>query len=244
MAVATILLLGLVTYGGISLVSKMNKVDELNGKIAEVDGSWEEKSSTQPSPSDTTDSTDDSGELSEQPSEITNPSSSQKPQTGEKTQHDKPGTTPGNTVTSPQMTPKPSSPDNSGGTGTKPTSPPSSNDKDKKKKEVDSATTAEMEKLRASCTATSNNLVSKIVQELKADEDASLESIQGDFLTDILAAEAKCDVQFNLLIGLAQAQYKAAGIDEQSLPDWSSEYESAKSQARSSALTAITKALK
>lgn len=242
MAVAAILLLSLLTYGGVSLVSKMNKVDELNGKIAEAEGP--EEPSSQPSPSEPSDSTD---EPSEQPPDTTNASSSQKPHTGEETLPDNPGTTPGNTVTSPETTPKPSSPGDNGEAGSKPVTPPSNpspNDKAKEKKEIDAATTTAMEKLRASCSTTSNNLVNQIVQELKADENASLESLQGDFLTDIIAAEAKCDVQFNLLMGQAKEQYKAAGIDEQSLPDWSSEYESAKSQARASALTAITKAMK
>lgn len=243
LAIAAILLLGLLTYGGVSLVSKMNKVDELNGKIADAEKTGEEEPPAEPTPSEPGELVNDP-DSSEPPAETTNPSESQQPPAGgtPTTQPGKPGVKPGNTGTSPEATPKPTSPGGSG--GTKPTTPPATDDKAKKKKEIDAATTAEMEKLRASCTAKSSSLVNQIVQQLKADEDATAESIQGDFLTDIMAAEANCDAQFNTLVGQAKAQYTAAGLDEQSLPDWSSEYESAKSQARSNALAAIAGAMK
>ncbi|RJE83625.1 hypothetical protein D3P07_25080 [Paenibacillus sp. 1011MAR3C5] len=220
----------------------MNEVDELNGKIADAEKTGEEELPEEPTPSEPGDSVNNP-DSSEQPAETTNPSESQQPPARGTNQPDNnSGVTLGNTGTSPEATPKPTSPGGNG--GTKPTTTPPTDNKDKKKKEIDAATTTGMEKLRASCTATSNNLVNQIVKQLKADEDATAESIQGDFLTDIMAAEAKCDVQFNALIGQAKAQYEAAGLDEQSLPDWGSEYESAKSQARSSALTAIASAMR
>lgn len=239
-AVGAVLVIGLIIFGAINLFSKMDEVKELNNKIAEVDEVEGENDPIQPSPTDGNNplTPDEDPEQSSDPSA---PPISQLPLYPSEV----PGTVPGDSSTKPEVAPKPTpSPGGNGGTDNTPPSNSSPDDKAKKKKEIDAATTTGMEKLRASCTAASNNLVNQIVQELNADEDASLESIQGDFLTDILAAEAKCDVQFNLLIGQAKEQYKAAGIDEQSLPDWSSEYESAKSQARASALTAITKALK
>ncbi|REK69281.1 hypothetical protein [Paenibacillus paeoniae] len=239
-SVVSLLVLGLVIYGGVSLISKINEVKDLNGKIAEVEIPSDQENLEQPSFTDKEDVSNPSGKPELSPNPV-GASTSHQPQSPSQ----QPSTTPGKTENQPSVTLKPvPTPSSNGGTGTKLTTIPTPDDKAKKKKEIDAATTTEMEKLRASCTAKSSSLVNQIVQQLKADKDATAESIQGDFLTDIMAAEASCDAQFNLLVGQAKTQYTAAGIDEQSLPDWSSDYESEKSKARSSALTAIASAMK
>lgn len=100
-----------------------------------------------------------------------------------------------------------------------------------------------MQQLKASCQASSSSLVQQIIQELGGNDEAALESIQSKYLTKILAAEADCDAQFNQLLSKAKSEYSAADLSNQPLPDWSSQYERTKEQARADAITVIANAV-
>ncbi|MCA0756486.1 hypothetical protein KP806_15635 [Paenibacillus sp. N4] len=246
---AAIVVVGIALYGGLSLNAKLNKVDELNGQIADTakpGGSGADGEPAEPGEQPTGETSELSGSVS--------PGASASPQTGQNTETAGTGSggtdsedTPG-TDDTPAATDKPATSPDQGGTEEKPTgsSPGStapSAEQAKKKKAIDASVTGQMEQLRASCRAASSSLVAQITQELKSDPDASMDTIQSKYLTKVFAAEADCDAQFNQLMGEAQAEYGAAGISEQSMPDWGTQYENAKSQARADALTEIANAM-
>jgi hypothetical protein len=147
--------------------------------------------------------------------------------------------------TSPAIKPskEPGTPASGGSSSQSPAATTPPDEKDEIKQGIDAAITKEMEKLRTSCSATSSSLVNKIAAELKADPEGGLDKIQGSFMDDVVAAEAKCDSDFSALIAKAKQQYKKEGIPEDSLPDWSSEYASSKEKARANALSAIANAM-
>lgn len=153
------------------------------------------------------------------------------------------GSDSGGTIPAAKPSAEPGTPSSGGSSSQNPTATTPPDDKSEIKQGIDAAITKEMEQLRASCSATSSSLVNKIAAELKADPDAGLDKIQGSFLDDVVAAEAKCDSDFNALVAKAKQQYKNEGISESSLPDWSSEYASSKETARANALAAIANAM-
>lgn len=237
--------IGAAIYGGMSLNTKWNEVKELNGQIAdasEPDGKEPDDQEPGGQPDDQAidpSNTDES--VSPKPSSEAGSPQENNP---EPEVSQSPGSKSPATDASPPTTPKPSpSPGgaNDGGGAEDDTLSPE--EKEKLKKEIDASTASGMEQLRASCKASSSSLVQQIVQELNNNEEASLQTIQKEFLTSIIAAEAECDVKFNLLAASAKEQYKGAGISEESLPDWSTEYGSAKEQARADALVAIAGAI-
>lgn len=215
----SLVVVGIVLYGSISLYSKLNKVDELNERI-------EETADFNPS-QDSNNSADPSFVQEEEDQEI-----EPVPAQVEELQ-------PTSTET---MTSSPSP--NNVDTSEKPTDDAkSTEDNARKKQEIDAAISAEMQQLKASCQASSSSLVQQIIQELGKNDEASLETIQSKYLTKIFAAEAECDAQFNQLLSKAKSGYSAADLSNQPLPDWSSQYESAKAQARADAITVISNAV-
>ncbi|MHA7966121.1 hypothetical protein ACX93W_18510 [Paenibacillus sp. CAU 1782] len=267
-----LLLLALVVYGVSSLSSKMNEAKRLNEQIAQASGEDDKEpdqgdgeqpeASGQPGDASGEAGGDEAGAANGSATEGSNDDGgSTEGQNGQGG-----AAAPGqassdpNGSTSPEPSPAASGGQDSGGANptVKPSTEPgtpssggsdnpsattSPDDKSKVKQGIDAAITKEMEQLRASCTATSSSLVKKIAAELKADPDAGLDKIQGAFLDDVIAAEAKCDSDFNALLSKAKEQYKSEGISETTLPDWSSEYASSKEKARANALSAIANAM-
>lgn len=111
------------------------------------------------------------------------------------------------------------------------------------KQDMDSAMTAKLESLRASCEAASDRLVAQIKQELASNKEATLAALEREYLDKVFAAEADCDARFHKLLGEAKAQYRDAGLDERLLPNWGVEYENAKAEARSEAMVDIAGAM-
>lgn len=244
-----IIVLGLGSYATYTLMSKMNQVKELNGQIAEADkgdsvNPEAEDSATQP------------GGGEEKPADVAVVPPADKGDTSSGVDHAAgsvdPSATAAASATStatakPQSTDKPAQqgagePGSSAGTVT-PASTPSPADLEERKQAIDQSVTASMESLRAACKAKSSGLVAQIKAEIAADPDAAVDTLQKEFLGQVIAAEADCDSQFAELVGQAKAQYKAAGIAESGLPDWSAEYDNAKADARSAALTEIASAI-
>jgi hypothetical protein len=223
-----IVIVGIVIYGSMSLYSKLNKVEELNGRLeqsAQIDGE-------QASP----ESTEQPGDQAEQTPEA-EPTQTPVPVPSTQSEED---LKPSPAAT---LTPEPTS-DNLD-IGHKPEDESTNTeDKSQKKKEIDASVTAKLAKLKSSCQASSNSLVQQIAEELSADKDATLSTIQSKYLIKVFAAEADCDAKFNQLISNAKSEYKAADLGDQSFPDWSKQYESAKADARSNALTVIANSLK
>jgi hypothetical protein len=230
-----IVVIGIVIYGSMSLYSKLNQVEELNGRIEEtarIDGGQNTAESSE-KPDDQPEQTPlvepaQSPAADPAQTEVSVPT----PQTAE-------ALLPSPTSS---LTPEPTS-DNlevgqkSGDEST------NSEEKSQKKKEIDASVTAKLEKLKSSCQASSNSLVRQIAQELSNDEDATLATIQSKYLNKVFSAEADCDAKFNLLISNAKSEYKAADLGDQPFPDWSSQYESAKAGARADALAIIANSL-
>lgn len=258
---AIVLVVGVAVYGGIHLLAKMNQVKELNGQIAEAsdndDQGAEDKPGGGPEPEQTpvpADGDSDAGMPGREPAEGAEaPGRSPQPGNGAPDQATPGAVDPAGAesgakpaASQPPAT-APGQPAAGGGSSFGGGTPSGSNseaeDKEQRKRAIDAAITADMEKLRSACSATSGNLVKQIVRELKSGGDDSLQKIQDQYLADIVAAEADCDARFAGLVGEAQKQYAAAGLNAQSLPDWSAEYESAKEQARSNALAEIASAM-
>ncbi|RCW47876.1 hypothetical protein [Paenibacillus prosopidis] len=218
--VGSLVVVGIVLYGSISLYSKLNKVDELNQRIEETaDFDTSQDSNTDPSLVQ---------EEENQPKE---------PSQTEQVQEDKLQST---SVENETPSPSPNNVD----TSEKPTDDAkSTEDNVRKKQEIDAAITADLQQLKASCQASSSSLVQQITQELGKNDEAALEMIQNKYLTKVFAAEAECDAQFNQLISKAKSEYSAADLSDQPLPDWSTQYESAKAQARADAITVISNAV-
>lgn len=247
-----IIVLGLGSYATYTLMSKMNQVKELNGQIAEAgeEGSVDPKSTEQ--------ATLPGGGGDEEPADVAvdPPTVEGEPSSGGglAAGSDNPGATSNANVSAtptppakPRSTDKPSQPDpgkpdSSAGTQT-PASTPSPAELEERKQSIDESVTASMESLRATCKAKSSGLVAQIKAEIAADQDAAVDTLQKEFLGQVIEAEAECDSQFAELVGQAKAQYKAAGIAESGLPDWSTEYDNAKAEARSAALTEIAGAI-
>ncbi|MHA6481476.1 hypothetical protein ACX1C1_06175 [Paenibacillus sp. strain BS8-2] len=236
------IVLGLGSYAAYSLMSKMDQVKELNGQIAEAD----EEGSVDPESTEPT--TLPGGGGDDEPPDVAVDPSAAEGAGGS----DNPGATSNTNVSAtptakPQSTDKPAQPDagkpdSSAGTQT-PASTPSPAELEERKQSIDQSVTASMESLRATCKAKSSGLVAQIKAEIAADQDAAVDTLQKEFLGQVIEAEAECDSQFAELVGQAKAQYKAAGIAESGLPDWSTEYDNAKAEARSAALTEIAGAI-
>ncbi|WP_141502203.1 hypothetical protein [Paenibacillus luteus] len=226
-----LVIIGIVIYGSMSLFSKINQVEELNGQLEETaegnTGIVSSSSSSSPTPSP---------DVEPEASMINEPT---------QTPEIVPSTQPGNATPSPiaTLTPGPTSDnvdkdDNSKGEST------NSEEKSRKKKKIDASVTAKLGSLKSSCQATSNSLVKQIAGELSSNKDATLADIQSKYLNKVFSAESDCDAKFNELISNAKSEYKAADLGDQAFPDWSSQYESAKAQARADALAVIADSIK
>ncbi|WP_419876226.1 hypothetical protein [Candidatus Pristimantibacillus sp. PTI5] len=224
-----VVVIGIIIYGSMSLYSKLNQVDELNGRLeeaAEVDNAEETPTSTN-QPSEQPNQTSDTEQTpapesvlvpSAQPEDVIRPSP---------------------TAT---LTPEPAS--NNVDKGQKSGEEITTVDeKAQKKKEIDASVNAQLQQLKSSCQASSSSLVKQIANELSDDKEATLATIQSKYLDKVFSAEAACDVKFNQLISNAQSEYKAADLSNQAMPDWSSQYENAKAQVRVDALTVIANSI-
>ncbi|GFN32762.1 hypothetical protein [Paenibacillus xylaniclasticus] len=109
----------------------------------------------------------------------------------------------------------------------------------KAKQAIDAKYAGKMSSLKSTCTAKSNALLQSILSDVASDPDISLTKLQSKFIGQLADAEGSCDSQFNDLLAKAQAEYADAGISAASMPDWSSEYNKAKSAARSAGISAI-----
>lgn len=240
LSAAGLIVVGLAIYGGISLTSKMDQVKELNTQIADV-----QQTDEQPGGEDQAneDSPEETGQQEPTPATTDSGSGNQDKPAANPDNSPGPISSSGNAVIntpSPSATPKP----NAGGEAGASEQPQDNADKKaKRKQEIDASTTTKMEGLRATCSAKSSSLVAQIKAEIKGNEDAAVQTIQEKFLTKVIEAEAECDAKFNQLVEEAKAQYDAEDLDVQSLPDWSAEYETAKTEARSAALVEIANAI-
>ncbi|MGM0883319.1 MAG: hypothetical protein ACQEXQ_20070 [Bacillota bacterium] len=220
----SLVVLAISVYGSISLYTKLNKVDELNQRM-EKTAKNEDSQVSDP--------------VLDQP-----PAQDEKPE-AESDEYDVQAAEPseepgGESSTTPSATPTPEQTSGDAGEGQKPEGDATvSVDKAQKKQKIDAAITAEMEQLRASCQTVSKSLVEQILGELSGNKEATLKTIQDKYLTKVFAAEASCDARFNQLLSSVQRKYAEAYLYDQALPDWSSQYESAKEQARADALVAI-----
>lgn len=223
-----VVIIGIVIYGGMSLYSKLNQVNELNERLdesAEAPAGLESPNPTK-LPSDPIEQTPaaeptPTPELvpSTQPEDVIQP------------------------ITTATSAPKPTS-DNVD-KGQKPEKEAaSSEEKSRKKKEIDASVTAKLGKLQSSCQSVSSSLVQQIAEELNGNKDATLADIQSKYLSKVVTAESDCDLKFNELISSAKSEYKAAELGDQPFPDWSSQYESAKAGARADALAVIVNSIK
>lgn len=231
-SLAVLIVFAVLLYVGTSLYSKLNKVDELNQQLEDLNDLNEESVETS-KPSDSTEepisTVDEVAKNTEPiPDSNSNPMPVNTP-------------TPSPTATLP---PDGASNNGNGDNGSTPnTEAASEEEKAKKKQEIDASMTAEMEQLRNYCKSNSNSLANKIVDEIGKSEDA-IKVIQEQFLSQVVAAESDCDAQFNKLVDSAKSKYEEADLTDQSLPDWSTQYEAAKEQARLDALGKIANALK
>lgn len=229
-----LIMTSVVVVGVNNLNAKLDEVKALNEQIA--DASEEGKANEKGRPEDEVKETD-KGQTGQTPEPGVKPGQSsgspESTHTPDSTQL--PKSTPKPSEPGVYSTPKPENPSTA--------KPLSTEDQEQNKQEIDANMTARMESLRAACQSTSSRLVAQIKQELASNEEASMETIQSKYLTQIIAAEAGCDAQFNLLLSDAKAQYSDAGLNEEALPNWSTEYENAKSQVRSNALVEIANAL-
>jgi outer membrane biosynthesis protein TonB len=226
-----LVVIGIVIYGSMSLYSKLNQVDELNGRLDEAADS---------------NAGQDPLKATEQPDEQPTNQTEQTPQPDATPIPELVPTTQPEEVNqpSPTATLPPTDASNNIDKGQKPDKESTnSEEKSRKKKEIDASVTAKLGKLKSSCQATSNSLVKQIAQELSGDEEATLATIQSKYLNKVFSAEADCDAKFNQLISNAKSEYKAADLGDQSFPDWSAQYESAKAGARANALTVIANSL-
>ncbi|MDQ8738358.1 hypothetical protein [Paenibacillus sp. LHD-38] len=224
-----IVVIGIIIYGSMSLYSKINQVNELNGRLeeaAEVDNA-EGTPTKSDQPSEQPEQTANAEETSIPESE---PVPSAQPEDALQ---------PSPTAT---LTPVPAS-DNVD-KGQKPgEESTTSEDKAQMKKKIDASVNAKLQQLKSSCQASSNSLVKQIANELSNDKEATLATIQSKYLDKVFSAEAACDAKFNQLISNAQGEYQAAELSNQALPDWSSQYESAKATARADALAVIANSI-
>lgn len=220
----SLIVVGIVLYGSISLYSKLNKVDELNQRI-------EETADFVPS-QDSNNSVDRSLVQEEEDQEL-------EPVQVELEQEKElqPATV---EIVTPSSALSPNNVDTSEKSADE---AKCTEDNARKKQEIDAAISADMQQLKASCQASSNSLVQQIIQELGGNNETALKTIQNKYLTKVFAAEAECDAQFNLLLSKAKSEYSAADLSDRPLPDWSSQYESAKAQARADAIAVIANAV-
>lgn len=251
--VGLLLALGAVAYGVVTLTAKMNDAKDLKQQLADADLPNEDESVEGEGNADV-DGGADQGEAGGGDGQSVSPAPSASP--GDSVTPDKPAGGASEPAAGSGSTGSSGgsgggvsgTPANSGSTeapGAKPepsATAPATGGKESKA-DIDAAVTASMESLRSTCKATSSKLVSAIKAEISANKEAALETLQSEYLGQVVAAEASCDAQFSQLVGDAQAKYKAAGLSASELPDWSSEYERAKQDARSAALTEIAAAL-
>lgn len=224
-----IVVIGIIIYGSMSLYSKLNQVDELNGRLeeaAEFDNAEGASANTD--------------RPSEQPEQTSNAEQTLTPES-----ELVPSAQPGDAIQpSPTATLTPVSASDNVDKGQKPgEESTTSEDKAQKKKKIDASVNAKLQQLKSSCQASSNSLVKQIANELSNDKEATLATIQSKYLDKVFSAEAACDAKFNQLISNAQSEYQAADLSNQALPDWSSQYESAKTGARADALAVIANSI-
>ncbi|MGO4547618.1 hypothetical protein AB4Z29_22785 [Paenibacillus sp. 2TAB23] len=226
-----LIIIGIVIYGSMSLFSKLNKVEELNGQLDETaEGNTGVVS---PSPLSSPISSP-----ADQPEATMNNEPTQTPEIGPSTQPENIAPTPSATLTPGPTSDNVEKDDNSKGEST------NLEEKSRDKKKIDASVTAKLGSLKSSCQATSNSLVKQIAGELSSNKDATLADIQSKYLNKVFSAEADCDAKFNELMSNAKSEYKAADLGDQAFPDWSSQYESAKAQARADALAVIADSIK
>lgn len=223
-----VVIIGLVIYGGTSLYSKLNQVNELNERLNESAEAAEGLESPVPTkePADQIEQTP-AAEPTLAPELV-------------------PSTQPDDVIQpTPTATLTPEQASNNVDKGQKPEkAATSSEEKSRKKKEIDASVTAKLDNLKSSCQAASRSLIQQITDELSGNEDATLADIQSKYLSKVITAESDCDLKFNELISNAKSEYKAAELGDQPFPDWSSQYENAKAGARADALAAIVNSIK
>ncbi|HTG70668.1 MAG TPA: hypothetical protein VL921_15525 [Candidatus Udaeobacter sp.] len=221
-----LVVIGIALYGGISLYAKLNKVTELHTRLDEAAGKPETKPTQEHGQEEQGQGQEQEQEASQETSQESLLSPSEVPQLA------------------PAAALTPDQPSDNADEGQKPVEDAASaEDKVRKKNEIDASVTAKLWQLRSSCQARSSSLAGQIAQELRGDEEATAAAIQSKYMDMVFSAEADCDARFNQMISIALSEYKAAGLGDQSLPDWSSQYESAKAEARADALDVIANSL-
>jgi hypothetical protein len=117
-------------------------------------------------------------------------------------------------------------------------------EQEQEKQRIDEQYNARMQKLRATCKASSDAILQDIVGYLSNSGDASLDKLQSEYLGKVTEAEAGCDSEFQSLLQDAKDAYASAELDLAIMPTWQAEYDKAKSSVRSAAIVKIAAQLK
>ncbi|SFE83888.1 hypothetical protein SAMN05216378_4274 [Paenibacillus catalpae] len=108
------------------------------------------------------------------------------------------------------------------------------------KQSIDSKTEGQLASLSGTCQAKSNSILAQIVGSA---DGVTLENLQNKYLGKVMEAEGSCDAAFQGIVSQAASSYADAGIDSSAMPDWNAKYEASKQAVRSSAISAIAKAI-
>jgi hypothetical protein len=104
----------------------------------------------------------------------------------------------------------------------------------------------QMIQLKASCDSQVNQFVKEISAVLKENQEdnqqASLETLQKQFLPKIMQAEQSCDQKFRGILESAKKEYQSTGIESKDLNKWQEQYDKYKSEMRTKALAQISSA--
>jgi hypothetical protein len=104
-----------------------------------------------------------------------------------------------------------------------------------------------LDTLQTGCTNKVNTLAAELSAEIKTIQDSkegiSISSLQTKFLPKIEAAEGECDSQFNELMNNAAAAYQEKGLSLQDVEGWKSQYQTAKRNAQTQALSSLMETL-
>ncbi|KIL35387.1 hypothetical protein SD71_13815 [Cohnella kolymensis] len=112
------------------------------------------------------------------------------------------------------------------------------------KSEIDNLYESEINWLRSECQSKSNQLLQKMINEVKSNEEVTIKTLQSKFLGQLLIAEAGCDGSFQTILNKATADYQEAGIPVTDMPAWKSQYQKEKAAVRASAIAQLASAIK
>lgn len=120
---------------------------------------------------------------------------------------------------------------------------PITQDQQAKREQVKKSYNAKLAALQANCVTRSNELLAELVsaiqQKQASGEKVSASLLQNTFLPKIVESEGHCDQKLVNLIKNAKKEYVATGLDLKELNGWQAQYNAAKEEARSNALSQL-----